>query len=388
MFWGALTILAYVFVGYPLILLLASIVIRAGRAREAVPSVTLIIPAHNEAQVIEEKLKNAMLLDYPKEKLEMIVASDGSSDDTVQLARQFEKDGVRVAAYAAQRGKTSTVNETVGMASGEVLLLCDANVMFEPTALKILVNRLAEPGVGAVTGDVRLASHQSTFGVGESWYYRLERQLQLGESKIGSVMGVDGGMYVIRKDCYQPPPADCIIDDFLISMGVIQKGKRIVYEPRAVAHESGTPNVRQEWRRRMRISAGAAQSLKRFSWPSWRQPLVTWQYLSHKLFRWMSPFFLFLLLVSNVMLLSAGIFYQVMFLGQVTLYLIAVLAAFSLRFRSTQPGGIAFYFVFSQLATAHGLLRGFLDLQQVTWSHVDRQPAVEFGEHSTRTNEK
>jgi len=371
-FWVAAAAQFYILAGYSLLLLLASILVRRKGRAEFEPTVSVVIPAYNEAKNLREKLENTLSLDYPAENLEVLVASDGSTDSTIEIARAFEQRGVKVLANPRRRGKTAALNRAVGRASGEVLCLCDANVIFEPDALKVLVARLADPNVGAVTGDVRLASHESNFGHGENLYYRIERRLQLAESRVGSLMGVDGGMYALRKALFRAPPPDTILDDFVISMGVMRQGYRVVYEPGAVAHENGTPSARHEWHRRVRVAAGAVQSLKRGDWPPITRPVELWQYVSHKALRWMSPVLLLLLLAANVALLPVAVFYQITLAVQLAVYLLAALGLVSVRFRKTPLGGIPFYFVMSNAAMVVGLFKGLFNLQPVTWVRAER----------------
>jgi cellulose synthase/poly-beta-1,6-N-acetylglucosamine synthase-like glycosyltransferase len=376
LFWMAAGLLVYCTAAYAvLVVLLGSVLRRRAAVEECeLPSVTLIIPAHNEQSVLEAKLNNALALDYPRDQLEIVVASDGSSDETEAIARVFEDRGVQLLAFPERRGKASVLNDAIDVAAGDVICLCDANVMFRPDALKILAGRLADPAVGAVSGEVRLASHESNFGHGESAYYRFERLLQSAESNAGSLMGVDGGMYVVRKELFRPLPADTILDDFVISMEVIKQGKRVAYEPAAVATENGTPAARQEFRRRVRVAAGAMQSLKRGNYPPLRRPIELWQFVSHKLLRWLMPVWLMLLLVSNSLLWNAGLFFQVSLAGQLVVYSLAAIALASVRFRSTPLGGVPFYFVMSNVAMAIGLLKGLLNRQPVTWVKADRGP--------------
>ena len=375
-FWTTAGVFLYAQIGYLLLLRLIS-----GRPRKdeeistdssELPSVTLIIPASNEESVIEAKLDNSLAIDYPSEQLEILVADDASSDDTLQIARRFENRGVKVLDFAERRGKAAVLNDGVRQAAGDVLCLCDANVMFRPDALKRLVSRLDDPGVGAVTGDVQLESERSTFGRGESAYYWIERRLQMAESGIGSTMGVDGGMYVVRRELFQPLPADTILDDFVVSMRVIRQGKRVALEPSAIAVENATPTARQEFRRRVRVSAGTMQALKRGEWPSPTHPVELWQFVSHRLLRWAGPVWLVILLVSNSMLWNAGLIYRVALLAQLTLYLLAIVGALAAQARETRIGGITFYFVMSHVAMAVGLIKGLLNWQQVTWKRTER----------------
>jgi len=373
-------VLGYTHIVYPALMIVLAVLARgAANDREATVgprSVSLIIPAYNEESVLGEKLENSLAIEYPSDRLEIVVASDGSQDETVNIARGFEDRGVHVLDYPERRGKASVVNEAAAATQADVLCFCDANVMFRPDALRRMVARLDQRHVGAISGDVRMASHESDFGEGESLYYFLERMLQLRESRVGSIQGVDGGMYVIRRELFQPLPADTILDDFVLSMRVIQQGKRVVYEPNAVATENGTPSAHAEFRRRVRVAAGAVQSIKRGEWPPCWRPVELWEYVSHKLLRWLGPVWLVLLLVSNILLWNEGLAYQLCLISQATVYLLAGLGAVSLRFRRTRLGGIAFYFAMSHVAMGIGLIKGLLNGQRVTWHRTER--AVQF----------
>jgi len=386
-FWLSAVAIGYAQVGYALLMFLAA---RVSRREEGLsssteqPSVSLIIPAYNEEDVIRKKIENALAIDYPRERLEIVVASDGSTDGTVELAESFADRGVRVLAYRERRGKTDLVNDAIRVSIGEVLCLCDANVMFRSDALARLVARLNSPRVGAVSGDVRLASDESTFSEGESTYYRMERTVQLGESRIGSMMGVDGGMYVLRRNLYQPVPPDTLIDDFVIAMRVIRQGRRVVYEPLAIATENGTPRATHEFRRRVRLTAGAVQALKRGDWPSpFKTPIAFCQFISHKLLRWLGPIWLVLILLSSLMLWNHGLVYQAAVIAQGAFYLLAIIATFSLTIRETRIGGIVFYFAMSHVAMAIGLVKGLFNRQRVTWNRTERTAATTPAEPTT-----
>jgi cellulose synthase/poly-beta-1,6-N-acetylglucosamine synthase-like glycosyltransferase len=336
------------------------------------PRVSMIIPAHNEETVLAAKLENALSLDYPRDALEIIVASDGSTDRTVEIARHFQDRGVRLLELEPNRGKSTALNAAVEVSTGDVLCLCDANVLFRPDALKALVTHYEDPEIGAVSGDVQLASEESDFEIGEGAYYRLERAVQLGESRIGSMLGVDGGMYVIRRELFQTLPPDTILDDFVTSMHVLRQGRRILYEPSAIATENGTPSWKQEFRRRMRLTIGAVQSVKRRQWPPLWRPVEVWQYLSHKFLRWLGPIWLMLLFVSSALMISQGPVYRAIFGLQVGFYGLALAAAWSDRFRASRLGGIPFYFTMSHIAMLFGLFRGLGARPTGVWEHTER----------------
>ncbi len=379
--WLAATLLVYALIGYPLLMaLIARTCERTGNATPSsdveLPTVSLIVPAYNEEVVLQRKIENALALDYPKEKLEIIVASDGSTDGTVAIAERFRGWGVMVLDFPERRGKAAVLNDAVSKAQGEVVCLCDANVLFESNALRWLVSRLQDSRIGAVTGDVRLTSEDANFAAGEKLYYLLERAIQTGESHVGSVMGVDGGMYVLRKELFQSLPLDTILDDFVTTMRVIRQGKRVVYEPKAVARENGTPLARQEFRRRMRVSAGAMQALKRGDFPPVTRIIEFWQFLSHKLLRWLGPVWLMLLLGCSVWLSNASRIFLAITAAQLVFYSVALAATFSLSLRRTRLGGVVFYFAMSHVAMAIGLVKGLLNRQPATWQRTERRGAT------------
>jgi cellulose synthase/poly-beta-1,6-N-acetylglucosamine synthase-like glycosyltransferase len=375
---GTLGLVAYVYVGYPL--LLAGLRFLRGKrpheTAEIQPRVTLIIPAYNEAKVIREKIENSLRIDYPRPLLEIIVASDGSEDATNPIVRGYEKAGVRLRAYAPRAGKMSALNRTVPDAEGDIVILCDANVMFQPDALRRLLRHFADPAVGAVTGDVRIRSADAPFGQSEGIYYKYERFIQLQESALGSVVGVDGGMYAIRKELFQPLPPDSILDDFVISMNIARSGWRVLYDPTAVATENATLDVRQEFRRKVRIVAGAFRELLRGQGvPRPRTGQLFWSYVSHKLFRWLVPWALLFLLLSSAILAwregwqsLAG----VLLTGQLSFYGCALAGCTRPNARWPAVIGVPFYFCMVNAAAFVGSLRGLTGVERVTWKKADR----------------
>jgi cellulose synthase/poly-beta-1,6-N-acetylglucosamine synthase-like glycosyltransferase len=376
LFWGIAGLLAYLYVGYPILLGAVSLIRWPRAARPSdMPTVTLVIPAYNEEAVLIAKLENALELDYPGDKLEILLGNDCSDDATEQIAKSFAAQGVKTLSFTARRGKASVLNDLIAVARGEVILLCDANVFFSGDALHRLTARLADPSIGAVSGDVRLASESCSFGKGEKLYYRYERKLQLWESQVGSLMGVDGGMYVLRKELFRPLPPDTILDDFTISMRVIREGKRIVYEPLAMASEGATPSARTEFRRRARIAGGAVQALLRLAWPPFSRPVELWQFVSHKLLRWMMPAMLLVLGIANLSLARQSVFYEFTLVLQVSVYAVALAGSLSLRIRDTRLGGVAFYLVMSNAAILYGMARALFSRPTGIWQKTERVAA-------------
>ncbi len=373
-FWVALALIVYVYFGYPLVLLLAARFRRPTRVDDAYqPTVSLIIAAYNEEKVIREKLENALALDYPAAKLEIVVASDGSSDATDVIVQSYADRGVVLQRVEPRGGKTRALNRVIPQTHGDILVLSDANTMYQPDAIQKLVRHFADPSVGAVSGDVRLVEAAATHAHSEGLYYRYEHGLQRLESEIGSMIGVDGAMYAVARHCYRPPADHTVVDDLVISMTAARLGYRVLFEPEAVAIEDGTSSSQEEFQRKIRVVAGGIQAfLQGYGVPRWRQPLLLFCYVSHKLLRWALPFFLLLLLITSWSL-SGSWFYQLVWWAQVLFYGGAVCYALNvLAFRKLRWGNISYYFCLVNGAALVGCCKGIFGLQAVTWKRTQR----------------
>jgi cellulose synthase/poly-beta-1,6-N-acetylglucosamine synthase-like glycosyltransferase len=349
---------------------------KARQDRDFLPDVTLVIPAYNEAAVIRSKIENSLAIDYTRERLEIVVASDGSDDGTNEIVEQYAGNGIKLRAFAPRAGKISVLNRTVPYTRGEIVVLCDANVMFHEGALKRLVPHFADPEVGAVTGDVRIASQDAPFGNGESLYYKYERFLQSAESSLGSTVTVDGGMYAIRRHLFRPLPADTILDDFVIGMNVALAGHRVLYDPRALASENATLDVAQEFRRKVRIVAGGFRELVRgHGVPAPRRPQLFWSYVSHKLLRWLAPWCLLVLFGASVALYwreGPARVALALLLPQCAFYTCALVGASRPNARWPALIGVPFYFCMVNAAAWLGSIRGLLGIETVTWRKAAR----------------
>jgi cellulose synthase/poly-beta-1,6-N-acetylglucosamine synthase-like glycosyltransferase len=340
------------------------------------PRVSLLVAAYNEETVIRSKIENSLALRYPKELLEIVIASDGSTDRTVPIAEEYSDRGVTVCAYAERRGKPATLDRALGRTSGEILVLSDANTFLDAGSVEMLVRHFVEERVGAVCGELILETPGGSVGE-EERYWRYEQTLKVMESATGTALGANGGIYAIRRSLLDGIPENLLIDDFVIPMRAVEKGFRIVYDPEAVGREETAPDAASEFRRRIRIGAGGFQAL-------WllrgllnpRRGFVSFAFFSHKLLRWLGPFFLLAMLASSLLLASKPA-YAVAASVQGGLYALA--AAGALMERSGRTGGPLrkpFYFVMINAALIIGCVRWMLGTQRAAWERTARREAA------------
>jgi cellulose synthase/poly-beta-1,6-N-acetylglucosamine synthase-like glycosyltransferase len=292
------------------------------------PSVSVLIAAYNEASVIDGRIENALALDYPSELLEIMVASDGSSDGTAEIVRRYAERGVRVADYPQRRGKASVLNAAMQEVQGRIAILSDANTYFDPMAARRLVRWFADRKVGAVCGKLVLLDPQTGRNV-DSMYWKYETFLKKCEGRLGALLGANGAIYAIRRESFVPIPGDTIVDDFVIPLlARLRSGRSIIYDPEAVAWEETPANISSEFRRRSRIGAGGFQSIA-LLWRllSPRQGWIAFTFFSHKVLRWLCPFFLIVAFVANCLLVRQPLF-QVTLAAQALFYLISLAGAY------------------------------------------------------------
>ncbi len=377
LFWVAVGCIAYHLIGYPLCLrLLAALRGRAARGSapdDELPTVSVIIPAHNEACCIGETLAAVRALDYPREKLELILVDDGSEDGTSRVAQAACGDGLRLVQVWPRQGKPNALNVGLKAATGEVVCFVDANVAPERTSLRRLVEALREPGVGAASATVSLRNHGTELEAGEGWYYRWEHQIQRFESASGSAIGVDGAMYAARRDLVRPLPEDTLLDDFAQSAVILRAGRRIVFPAGAHASETGTRTLREEWRRKRRLAAGSYQALVRGTIPPVWRPALLWKFVSHKLLRWALPWLLAVVVVTGLWLGDRSPFYPAIAVAVLAALLMGTVAILVPAVRRFRPAAALAYAVVGLVAF---LLGPFLAARSsVLWDKAARAAA-------------
>jgi len=337
------------------------------------PSVSLLIAAYNEKDVIEERVRNALAMDYPRDRLEIVIALDGCDDRTSAIVRRYEGEGVRLLDYTQRRGKSAVLNAAFNELEGEIVMLSDANTEIDPQAARRLVRWFRHSLVGVVCGRLVLTDPRTGRNV-DSLYWKYETFLKRCEGRLGALLGANGAIYAIRKDRFLPIPNHTIIDDFVIPLlAKLRSGCSIIYDPSAVAREETPASVRSEFRRRTRIGAGGFQSigmLWRLLDP--RQGWVALSFLSHKVLRWLCPFFMIGALVSNLFLLDIP-FYRLVLMSQLGFYLVSVLAAsLPSSIKLLKPLRLATMFTSMNLALFVGFWRWLSGRQNGVWIRTSR----------------
>jgi len=378
-FWVALFAILYSYVGYPAFLWLVS---RVGRFDESscagqsghLPSVTLIISAYNEEKVIGEKIKNALSLDYPRELLEIVIISDGSSDRTGEIVTEFAHQGVVLRHYEGRIGKTACLNRALPLAAGGIIVFSDANSSYEKGALKALLGPFRNNTVGFVTGWTKYGSGDGAAPYSLGLYSRLELITKELESRLGSCIGADGAIFAIRKELYLPLE-DYDINDLVIPLSINRQGYRGVLQREAICFEKDAGSPKGEFHRQVRITSRAIRAIMNYRQllNPFRFGLLSFEIFSHKVCKFLVPLFLVALLVSNLLLAERGGFFLMVLIAQGIFYIAAGAAAFvpkgSLLSRMVEAARI---FVVVNVAIALAWVKYLQGETYTTWSPTKR----------------
>ena len=327
-FWFTIGIIFYTYFGYPLLTLILSLFVHNPVDKEDIePTVTFLITAYNEEKSIRQKLENTLSLDYPRDKLEVMVASDGSTDNTDHIVREFPDKNVVLHRVEGRVGKTETQNQAVNAAKGDIVIFSDATTTYKKDAIRNIVRNYNDPSIGAVSGRYEYVNPTGApVGLGTIIFWKYENFIKSRQTRIKTITGCCGCIYSVLRSAYEPLPRD-IISDLVEPLKILEKGYRIAFEPEAVAHEVTEETVGEEFSMRVRVITRAMNGLmyvKTLLNPM-KYPFVSFQLISHKVLRWLIPFFLVIIFVSNAMILDNN-FYKLLFLGQVVFYLSAFFA--------------------------------------------------------------
>lgn len=380
-FWGALGAIVYAYILFPLIVLVRGrLWARPFTQDDITPRVTIVVAAHNEESSIGEKLRNLLSIDYPSDRLEVIIASDGSDDDTEHIVRQFEGTRVRLLALP-RRGKAYAMNAAVAASSGDILVFSDANSMYAPGALRALVRPFADATVGGVAGDQRYLADSSAAitADGERAYWDLDRMLKEAQSQAGNVTSATGAIYAIRRSLFSSVP-EGVTDDFVTSTKVIAQGYRLVFAPAAVAFEPVARSGGVEFGRKVRVITRGFQSVveMRTLLNPFRYGFYAIQLFSHKVVRRLVALPLLVLLGGSLMLWNDGPVYGTVALGQLLVYGCAALGLVlsRTRFGRTKVLTLPFFFVAVNVAALIAALKLVVGQRVVMWDPQRPQSPV------------
>jgi len=336
------------------------------------PFVSLIIAAYQEESIILQRIQNALQMNYPADKIEILIGCDGNEDATGELVKTVPDTRVRLLQFEKRRGKPSVLNDCVAAARGEVIAFSDANTFWNRDALLHLVSHFRHPRTGGVCGQLFIIDPATGDNV-DGLYWKYENFLKRCEGRLGALLGFNGAIYAIRKQLWQPIPPQTIVDDFLIGMRLHQQRQRIVFDAAAIAHEESAPSMAAEFHRRARIGAGGFQSL------CWLLPLLSPHYgnvavafWSHKVLRWLCPFLMLMALGGNLALISQPL-YAALFCCQALFYLCAAMGHYyGGQSVSVKVLRLFSLFVSMNAALAVGFYRWASQTQSGAWQRTAR----------------
>lgn len=366
-FFISLVLIAYTYLGYPLLLLIRSkFRSRPVRRASIEPPVSVVIAMHNEARAVQQKLQNLLELDYPRELVQIIVVSDGSTDGTDELLANSPAPLERIC-LPVRQGKAVALNHGVRQAQGEIVVFMDARQRVLPSALRSLVSCFADPGVGAVSGELVLLDPQKPDrGYELNLYWKIEKSVRKLESETCSAVGATGALYAVRRQLIPPLPPATILDDLFIPMSVVRQGYRVVFDEDAIVVDGIVPDVRVEFRRKVRTLMGNYQLLRLAPWLLTFENKLWWEFVSHKLLRLVMPFALLGAFIGNWGM-ADSVIGRGMFALQAAFYGLALLGLARPVRSSIRASGVAFSFALLNTAAVVGLLK-FLVGKKDVWA--------------------
>ena len=387
-FWFCLALVIYTYIGYGAVLFLILKIKNIFMRREAspilplnqelLPEATLMICAYNEAEVVEEKMKNVRALNYPKEKLCVMWVTDGSTDESNEMLRTYPE--VHLVYTPERNGKAAAMQHGLRENKAEYVIFTDANTMLNADAIREIVRQFMKDNVSCVSGEKRVAARHAgqATAEGEGIYWKYESILKRWDSELYSAMGAAGELFAIRMSHYRPAPSNALLDDFMMSMLILKDGHRIAYTKDAYATEYGSASTSEESKRKRRIAAGGLQSIwwLRSLMNPFRHPKVAFQYVSHRVLRWsFTPLALFALIPLNLFLLvlDGGLIYQLIGIAQLIFYLSALIGhVLKITGRRNKLLYIPCYFLFMNLNVFLGISYLMTHNDSGTWEKARR----------------
>lgn len=384
-FWVSLAILFYSYLGYGVVLYLL-VKFKRTKTNKAItrsddeftPLVTVLIAAYNEKDYIEKKIDNTLALDYPKDKINYLIVTDGSDDGTEEIVKAFPQ--IQLLHQAERKGKIAAVHRAMAFVKTPFIIFTDANTMLNPEAVKSIVRHYKDDSVGAVAGEKRILNKakDAASGAGEGFYWKYESALKKWDSELYSVVGAAGELFSIRSSVYEAVPKDTIIEDFYMTLRIAQKGYRVIYEPEAYAVETASASVKEELKRKIRIANGGIQAIIRLKelLNPFKYGILSFQYISHRVLRWtIAPAALPVLFLLNIYLaFYSSSFYIVTLILQISFYLSVLLGqVLESRKIKIKVFFIPFYFFIMNYAVYIGFIRYLKGTQSVLWEKAKRE---------------
>lgn len=384
LFWICLFIIVYTFIGYGIVLYLIILIKRMISGKPQMPqlsdypTVTLIVAAYNEEHFIEQKIANTLALNYPKDKIQFVFVTDGSSDQTPDIVAKYPQ--IQLMHSPERKGKINAVHRAMQKVNTDITIFTDANTFLNSDAVVNICRHYTDASVGAVSGEKRVhIDEKSDATAGEGFYWKYESKLKTWDAELYSVVGAAGELFSIRTNLYVPVPADTVLDDFMISLLIAEKGYRIAYEPQAYATETSSENIKEELKRKIRIAAGGIQSILRLKslMNPFRFPVLSFQYISHRVLRWtITPFCMMAALFLNavIALQSHSLLYSLLLFMQCSFYMLALLGwLLESRQMRVKLLFIPYYFCMMNYAVLAGIYRYCFKTQSAVWEKAKRK---------------
>lgn len=385
-FWICVFIVIYSYVGYGFLLFLLVKIKRAvsgkpgGFSSVYYPEVTHVVAAYNEADCIAQKIQNSLNLNYPADRMKLLIVTDGSTDETADIIKSYPE--VEHHHENSRNGKIAAVNRVMPFIKSPVTIFSDANTILNPDAIINITRHFSNPKVGLVAGEKRVLSNASDNAAasGEGFYWKYESKLKQWDSELHSVVGAAGELFAVRTELFEAVDRDIIIEDFYISLKLAMNGHKVEYEPAAYAMETGSESVKEELKRKIRIAAGGIQAIVKLAplLNIFKYRTLSFQYISHRVLRWtLAPLALIIIFFSNLYLaLNGGIFYMAIFALQMLFYLFALIG-WSMQNRNLKVKifFIPYYFTMMNYAVFRGFFRYLRGTQSAVWDKAKRATA-------------
>ncbi len=373
LFWISFILVFFIYLGYPLILAVLVLIYKKPHDFDDnfKPKVTLLIPAYNEENVIEEKLKNSLKLDYPKDKLEIIVLIDESTDKTEEIVKRYADKGIKYWVQKPRKGKMSALNYMAPKAEGEIIIFSDANSMYCPDALKKMIRHFSDNRIGLVCGELKLLKTDTLIGLGEGFYWSYEKFIKERESKLHQLLVVNGSIYAIKKELFSSVnPA--LADDFVLPMRIAKAGFGLLYEHEAINEENTSETSDDEFKRKVRIVSQGIRASFSILGAIFTSPFLRiFEFLFHKFLRWFVFFFTSIIFIANILLLGT-LTYNIIFIMQILFYFFALIGyILQKNKKNIKVFFVPFYFFLVNFASFCGFLSFLFGKAKATWEKAE-----------------